>query len=134
VFVAVAVLVVAWFWLVPAEFNVFGTTISCGIPIAHTSPNNLSGTDIDQAVLNECGSRSTQRVVIGLVLGIIAAVAGLMMLRAADTAEDDAIRAAGGAVTATRRSSAGRWLGRIALKVVAVFVGVTLLVVLLALL
>ena len=134
VFIALAVLVVAGFWLVPAEFNVFGTSVSCGIPITHTSPDDLSGNDIDQAVLNECGSRSTQRVVIGLVLGIIAAVAGLLMLRAADTADDNAVRSSGGTVTAAPRSSAGRWLGRIAVKVVALFAAVTLLVVLLAVL
>lgn len=32
-FVAVAVLLVAGFWLVPVEFTVLGTSVSCGTPI-----------------------------------------------------------------------------------------------------
>jgi hypothetical protein len=85
-------------------------------------------------VIDECGSRSTQRVVIGLVLGIIAGVAGLLMLKSADATDQNAVRTAGGSVTVASRTSALRLLGRIAVKFVALLVAVMLLVVLLALL
>ena len=132
VFVAVAVLLLAGFWLVPVEFTVLGTSVSCGTPIANTSPSHLVGSDIEKSVLAECGDRNHQRVVIGLVLGVIAIVAGLLMLRAADTSETAAIIAAGGTVAA--RSSPGRWVMRIGIKVLVAFAAVIVLVVILALL
>ena len=132
VFVAVAVLLVAGFWLVPVEFTILGTSVSCGTPIANTSPNHLGGSDIDKSVLVECGNRNHQRVVVGLVLGVIAIVAGLLMIRAADATETAAIIAAGGTVAA--RSSPGRWMMRIGVKVLVAFAAGILLVVLLALL
>ena len=132
VFVAVAVLLVAGFWLVPVEFTVLGTSVSCGTPIANTSPNHLGASDIEKSVLAECGDRNHQRVVIGLVLGVIAIVAGLLMIRAADTTETAAILAAGGTVAS--RSSPGRWVVRIGIKMLVAFAAVIVLIVVLALL
>ena len=132
VFVAVAVLLIAGFWLVPVEFTVLGTSVSCGTPIANTSPSHLGGSDTEKSVLAECGDRNHQRVVIGLVLGVIAIVAGLLMLRAADTTETAAIIGAGGTIAA--RSSPGRWVVRIGIKVLVAFAAVILLIVILALL
>ena len=132
VFITVAVLVVAGFWLIPADVTVFGTSVSCGTPFANTSTNKRADNEFDQAVINDCQDRSRQRVVIGLVLGLIAAIAGMLMLRSADNMDDDAVVAAGGTIARAPQSSAGRWLGRIAVKVVALFVAVIVIVVFLA--
>ena len=132
VFVAAAVLLVAGFWLVPVEFTVLGTSVSCGTPIANTSPSHLGGSETEQSVVAECGDRNHERVVIGLVMGVIAIVAGLLMLRAADTTETAAIIAAGGTIAA--RSSPGRWVMRIGIKVLVAFAAVIMLIVILALL
>ncbi len=126
VFLALALLVVVGSWIIPVDTTVFGQSVSCGLPILNTDGTVRDSTG-GHVVVEGCKSGNRQRIAIGLVLGLIAAVSGYVMLRSAE--RETATASAAQPVSARSvAGGAGRFLLRLAIVVSVLVVVVWLFV------
>ena len=130
VFVAVAVLIAGYFWLVPQDVSVIGSTLSCGAPIANTSAGRSSVSDVDASVLSQCEHENRSQVFTGLILGVIALVSGLVMLSTADRQETSALVASGAVIEAVHRPLWRSLLRKLSMLVALLVIGSALVAVL----
>jgi hypothetical protein len=67
-------------WLAPTEVRVLGTSASCGMPIVRLYQDESASSAMEVALLKQCVSQSSDRFVLGLVVGGILGTAGLMIM------------------------------------------------------
>lgn len=93
IFVA-GLIIMAVLSLMPAEVSILGTTGSCGIPVTRIGSHSSSDDSLTASLQQECIDRSGERVLAGLVIGGIAVVAGLLMVRASTARGGDVVAGA----------------------------------------